>query len=163
MVNYQEGKIYMVWFEGNDKHYYGSTTTTLSNRLSQHKTHYKHKTSKCSLFKLFEEYGVDNAKIELVETFPCNSRSELEAREGHHIRNNIHINRQVPGTSKKEGNKIYREKNKEACKNRDKEYYQKNKEKIKARSAEYYKENREEQLNKMKERYAKKHSVPRVD
>jgi hypothetical protein len=161
MVNYQEGKIYMVWFEGNDKNYYGSTTTTLSNRLSQHKLHYKNKISKCSLFKLFEEYGVDNARIELVEAFPCNSRSELEAREGHHIRNNTHINRQVPGRSKKEGNKIYREKNIEAIKNRDKEYYQKNKEKIKARSAEYYKKNREEQMKKCRERYAKKQN--RVD
>jgi hypothetical protein len=96
MPNYQDGKIYMVW-AGNDR-YYGSTTNTLSRRLSAHKSVYKNekvlKKNTCCV--LFEKYGVDNCKIELVELFPCNSKMELEMREGFYVRENDCVNRNMP-------------------------------------------------------------------
>ncbi len=106
MANYQEGKIYMVWFEGEDKRYYGSSISTLTKRLSQHKSTYKGKGTRCALHDLFDKYGVDKAKIELVEAYPCNNRSELQAREGFHIRNNEHVNRNVTGRSVEEKKEI---------------------------------------------------------
>jgi hypothetical protein len=159
MPDYQNGKIYMVWFTNCETPYYGSTTNRLSTRLSQHKTQYKLKRVRCTLFPLFEKYGVDEAKIELIEAFPCNNRNELEAREGFYIRNNPHINRQVAGRSREEGNKIYKETHKEECKARDKAYYQLNKEKIKQRSKAYYEANKESQNEKSRQRYKKNHTV----
>ena len=156
MVNYQEGKVYMVWYEGKEERYYGSTTNRLSTRLSQHKTHYKTGNTKCSLFALFHKYGTELAKIELVEAFPCDNRNELEAREGFHLRNNTHINRCIPGRTKSEGDKAYKEANKDACKERDKAYYEANKEKLKERRKAYYEAHREEEKKKMRERYVSK-------
>ena len=145
MVNYQNGKVYMVWYEGEDKRYYGSTTVSLTERLSQHKRSYKSKSSgqKTTIFALFDKYGTELAKIELVEAFPCNTRSELEAREGFHIRANTHINRCIPGRPKGEGVKEWKNANKERIQATGKAYYQANKDKIK----EYQQEHKE----KMKE------------
>ena len=36
-ADYQNGKIYHVTFENNDKHYVGSTTRILKDRLDEHK------------------------------------------------------------------------------------------------------------------------------
>lgn len=143
----------MIWFENCNKRYYGSTTTTLTKRLSQHKTHYKNKTSKCSLFTLFDEYGLENAKIELVEAFPCANRSELEAREGFHIRNNTHVNRCITGRTKAESDKAYREIHKEEMKERDRNYYLQNKDRLKAKRKAYYEAHKDEEKKKMRERY----------
>jgi len=156
MTDYSQGKVYMVWFEGKEERYYGSTKNKLSTRFSQHKTSYKNKNSKCSLFSLFDKYGVDNAKIELVETFPCTTRNELQAREGFYIRNNPHINRCIAGRTKAEGDKAYREANIDSCKERDKSYYQANKEKLKERRKLYYEAHLEDEKKKMRERYHSK-------
>jgi alanyl-tRNA synthetase len=163
MVNYEKGKIYMVWFEGEDKRYYGSTTTTLTKRLNQHKTHYKNNISKCSLFSLFEKYGVENSRIELVEDFPCNNRKELEAREGYHIRNNTHINQQITGRTKKEYYQDNKDKNKDKKKESDRLYYQKNKDKCVERSFLRYNQKREEISEQSKDRYIKKRGDTKVE
>ena len=41
---------------------------------------------------LFDEYGVDNCKIELIEACPCNSIDELRKRETHYIQTIPNIN-----------------------------------------------------------------------
>ena len=41
-----------------------------------------------SSFDLFNEYGVENCKTELIEYFKCDSLQELRKREGEHIKNN---------------------------------------------------------------------------
>jgi len=143
MVNYQNGKVYMIWYEGEEKRYYGSTTVSLTERLSQHKRSYKAKNGSCSVYKLFDKYGTELAKIELVEAFPCDNRNELEAREGLHIRDNTHINRCIMGRPKGECVREWKEANKERVQDAGKTYYQANKDKIK----EYQQANKE----KMKE------------
>ena len=68
---YQNGKIYKSTDNGYNLCYYGSTIQTLSNRLSGHKRQYTHyqsgKRHSITVFEIFEAYGVDNCKIELVE------------------------------------------------------------------------------------------------
>ena len=154
MVNYQEGKVYLVWFENCDKGYYGSTTTTLTKRLSQHKKNYKSQKAKCSLFAFFDLYGVENAKIELVEAFPCVNRNELEAREGFHIRNNEHINRNIAGRSvdeKKAVAKIRREGRIEEARAYCRVYKSENREKIKEYNQKYAEEHREQRNQRQRE------------
>ena len=54
------------------------------------------------IYDLFNEYGVENCKIELLEYFPCDTLQELERREGEHIRNNESVNKVVAGRTKQE-------------------------------------------------------------
>ena len=41
-----------------------------------------------SVYAIFDEFGVENCSIELVELFPCASKMELERKEGECIKNN---------------------------------------------------------------------------
>lgn len=101
MPNYQNGKIYMIW--AGDERYYGSTVDTLCRRFG------KHKSMNCRSSVLFDKYGVENCKIELVELFPCNSKEELLAREGYYIRNNECVNRCIAGRTKQEYYELHKE------------------------------------------------------
>ena len=177
MSKYQNGKIYKIVNDTLNLTYYGSTCQKyLSSRFYIHKKEKDNK--KYTSNKLFEE---GEAKIFLVELFPCESKLELEKRERYYIENNECVNINIPSrtikewreTNKekiKEKNKIYRETNKEIIKakqkireaNKDKlkdkkdkkDYYEKNKEKIKEQSKINYHKKREEQLKKNRIRYA---------
>ena len=169
MPNYGNGKIYRVWETSYAKCYVGSTTETLALRMAKHRCYYRfwaegrdlHK--KATVYDLFDEYGVDNCKIELLENFPCGSKSELEAQEGYHIRNNNCVNKRIEGRSKieyrfdhkdkmKEYNDIYRVVKKEEITEQRKGYREQNKEKI-FDSKKQYRENNKEQIAEKKKGY----------
>ena len=97
--NYQKGKIYSIRSFQTDKVYYGSTTQSLSKRLSTHKAHYKiYLNGKHNYITSYEIIKYDDNYIELVELFPCTSRSELDQREGQIIRaNGDAINKNIAG------------------------------------------------------------------
>lgn len=104
MVNYSNGKIYkIVPTNGDDICYIGSTTKQyLSQRMDSHRTKYKNwqknnKIEKASSVELFEKYGVENCKIVLIENFPCNTKDELEKREGEYIKTLNCINKRGAG------------------------------------------------------------------
>ena len=140
---YQRGKIYKIVDSGYNKCYYGSTINLLCQRIATHRERYKKNILECSVKEMFDEYGVDNCKIELVENYPCNSKEELLMREGYHIKNNECINKQIAGRTQKDR---YLE-NKEHILKKAKENYEKNKELKKQKSKEYYEKNKEE-INK---------------
>ncbi len=101
MPNYQNGKIYKIWC--GDDVYYGATTRTLAQRMTKHREGFRYnKKMKCTSSLLFEKYGLENCKIELVELFPCHSNEELNAREGFYIRNNACLNKMIPGGTQQE-------------------------------------------------------------
>jgi hypothetical protein len=81
---------------------------------------------KVMVYDIFDEYGLENCKIELVELFPCTCKAELEAREGFYIKNNECVNRITVGRTQKE----YYEENKEKILELDKQYKKDNKERI---------------------------------
>ena len=98
MPDYNNGKIYKLINDAMPgKVYFGSTTQSLSRRLSKHKDVSKTKNhSSKSLF----EFG--QVKIQLVENFPCENKLQLLKREAHFIINNLCINKQIPGRTKNE-------------------------------------------------------------
>ena len=145
MPDYQEGKIYKIWDNSFSKCYIGSTCESLSKRMTKHrdkcKSYLKGRYGFTTSFSLFNEFGCKNYKIELLELFPCNSKAELEAREGHHIRNTECGNRiQCGRTSKqyyldtidyhKKLGKEWREKNRELKIEQDTLYRKEHKEEI---------------------------------
>ena len=84
MVNYELGKIYTIRSSETVGVYVGSTCDNLAKRFGSHKSYYK--TNKnLSISNIFN-YGIENAYIELLENYPCNSREELHKREGEQMR-----------------------------------------------------------------------------
>jgi len=155
MPNYQYGKIYKLESYQTDKIYIGSTSEPyLSNRLSAHRRGYrKYLNGKYHYVTSFELVRYEDVKITLIENFPCNSKYELEAREGYHIQNNECVNKNVSGRSKeyikqyhREYNKQYRDNNKDKVKQRNKQYKLDNKDKIKQYNEQYRKASKNKKL-----------------
>ena len=85
MVNYANSKVYKIWSTQGNKIYIGSTTKVyLSQRMDKHRADYKRfkeeKSHFITSFKLFEEYGLDNCFIELIDAKECKSKDELIPR-----------------------------------------------------------------------------------
>lgn len=148
MSKYQNGKIYKIWNDEYSKCYIGSTCQSLSKRFSAHKSDYKYyiegKKPVTSTFELFKHYGVENCKIELVENYPCNTKEELLAREGHYIRKDECLNKRVAGRDKKQR---YVE-NKQYYYEKDKTYRINNPEKISEKKHRYWLKHRDRFLSK---------------
>lgn len=51
---------------------------------------------------LFDEFGVENCKIELIKDYPCNGREELEREEGIHIKSTNCVNKVIAGRTSQE-------------------------------------------------------------
>ena len=91
-MDYNNGKIYRIESLKGNKVYIGSTTKKyLSQKMDKHRSNYKawkkgNDQGKLSLFILFDEYGVENCDIVLIETFSCLSKDELRAKEAYHIK-----------------------------------------------------------------------------
>jgi hypothetical protein len=102
MPDYQKSKIYKLTTPQDENLvYYGSTTISLSRRKSNHKLDYIKRGNKMTSSKLFE-LGVNDVIITLVEEFVCESKEELIKRERFYIENNQCINKNIPGRTKQE-------------------------------------------------------------
>jgi hypothetical protein len=159
-MNYQNGKIYTIRSFQTDDVYYGSTTQPLSKRLNSHNSKYKKwKNNQYHYITSFEVLKFDDCYIELYELYPCNSRTELERREGQVIReNNNSVNKHIAGRTKKEWieanidhmkqyKKQYRLDNTDKLKQREQKYREANCEKIKSNQKQY----REVNMDKLKQ------------
>ena len=123
MPDYQNGKIYKIEsLEGNCI-YYGSTTQTLCTRMAQHRAIYKHNIYRSSSLVL----NYNDAKIYLVEHYPCNTKEELCAREGYYIKNFKCVNTVIAGRDRKG----WYDDNKEHVSKYQKQYYRENLKKYK--------------------------------
>lgn len=144
-MGYDNGKIYAIRSHQTDKMYIGSTTNTLSRRLSYHKTHYKRwkNGERVSYVSSYELMKYDDAYIEVIENYPCSSREELNKREGHYIREMDCVNMSVAGRDKNEYMREYWTNNKDKIKSYSREWRENNKEYIKSKTAEYLKKNAE--------------------
>ena len=157
MVDYSKGKIYKIWDNLYTICYVGSTTQPLSKRMVKHRCDYKRYLQKkrrdpISVFKIFNEFGIGNCKIELVEDFPCESKEELNAREGQIQKECECVNKLIAGRTQKQR---YEENKDEFLKNM-KEYRDRNKgnplfKETKQQSQhKYYEKNKDKLLEKMK-------------
>ena len=130
MVNYGKSKIYKIEsITGEGKCYIGSTTKDyLSQRMDKHRSDYKSwlknkSRGRIRSYDLFDEYGIDNCIIILLEDFPCNSKDAKNAREGYYIKELDCVNKQIMGRTQKE----YYIDNKDKLNTYQKEYNELNK------------------------------------
>ena len=103
MVAQNNGKIYKVQNIAGDKIYIGSTNKKyLSQRMDTHRSGYKRwkagkEEGKIYSYDIFEEFGIENCVILLIESYPCGSKDELRAREGHYIQTLKCVNKNIAG------------------------------------------------------------------
>ena len=161
---YEKGKIYKVVDVGYNMCYIGSTVEELSQRMARHRYSYKYflEGKTCSVvraFDIFDKFGVNNCKIELLELFPCASRTELEKREGEIIRQTVCVNKQIAGRTQREQyidnrshvlikSRKYREEHSDDVKEKLRTYYAAHKEQYKQKRADNYKLNKEQILER---------------
>lgn len=143
MQKYSQGKIYKIIAPDNIC-YIGSTIDTLVSRFGNHKRSYKswkdgNVKRPCSVVNVFDQYGIENCKIELVENFSCESKKELDRREGEIIKLTECINKVVAGRTGEE----YRKDKKEELNEKSHSFYIKNREDELERNKIYYRQNSE--------------------
>ncbi len=149
MPDYQNGKIYTIRCKSdNTLIYVGSTITTLSRRLAEHKS----KSKKYNTRKLYQSINDnwDDWYIELYEENPCENKEQLNKREGEIIRAIGTLNYQIAGRTPIE----WRDDNFEKLKLAQQEYNKNNAEKLKLTKREYY-ENNFEKLKLAQQEYNK--------
>jgi len=156
---YENGKIYKIVDVGYNMCYYGSTVQSLANRMAGHRINYsgyllnKDTRRQCTVVQIFDTYGIDNCKIELIELYPCTNKMELRRKEGEYIKNNLCVNKNIAGRTTKE----YWIDNKEKMLSKNREWVDNNRERRKeykqVKDKEYRETHREELLQKKKADY----------
>ena len=174
MVDYSKGQIYKIWDTSYTKCYIGSSVQPLCKRMLKHKCDYKRyvngKFDYVSVFDLFDEFGEQNCKIEWVEDFSCNSKKELNAREGYYIRNNECVNKKIEGRDKKqyyqdrrehflEKAQIHRDNHREERKEYFKQRYIDKKEEIVEKKKEHIQNNLEKVREQARQSYHRNKAV----
>ena len=114
MNRYENGKIYKITDTGYNKVYVGSTCESLSKRIERHRAKYSsYKTGKTnknlSVFEIFDDFGIEDCKIELIENYPCSCKEELLRREGHYIKSIDCVNKVIPHRTEEERKEVARE------------------------------------------------------
>jgi hypothetical protein len=126
MPDYQQGKIYKIVCNETGLTYYGSTVKPrLSERMSNHRgmfKAYKEDPISNKYVSSFQVLERNNYEYSLVESYPCNTKDELHARERYYIENNECVNRSIPSRTKAE----YRDDHKPEIAEYNKLYYEAN-------------------------------------
>jgi hypothetical protein len=124
MRDYKQGKIYTIRCKYDDSLIYvGSTVERLCVRMARHRA--SSKQDKCINFPLYQEVNKTNWEdwyIELYENYACETKEQLNKREGSIIREIGTLNKLIAGRTDEE----YRRDNAEKIKERKKEYRQEN-------------------------------------
>ena len=106
VVNYQNGKIYKIWSPSQDLQYIGSTVQELSQRLGGHKKNFKLFNNPDSKYNKYcasyEVLKCEDYRIDLLENYSCINKLELNKKEGEYIKNNVCVNKVIPGRTMKE-------------------------------------------------------------
>ena len=120
MLDYKTSKVYKIECTTTGKAYIGSTTKPLDQRLQSHVEDYQKyksglKVGYLTSYKVLENHTY---QITLLESVSCDSKTELLAREKHHIVSNNCVNKHIPTRTRAE----YRQDNKDKILEYAKEY-----------------------------------------
>lgn len=146
---YHNGKIYTIRSHQTKDYYIGSTCLDLCKRLYKHRQNYRmFQEGKYHNVSSYEIIKYDDHYIELLESFKCENKNELERKEGELIRKykNEIVNKIIVGRTQKE----YYEDNINKINIYQKQYATDNKDKIKEKNKKYAIDNAETIKNYMK-------------
>jgi len=142
------GRVYKIVSSKGNQIYIGSTIKTLRRRFQLHKKD----TSSSNI--LFDKYGVDNCRIELIKEYEVCDELHLQVYEQLWI--NKYKDKVVNKLSSfcikklymKQYKKKYRENNREEIREKDKKYRDDHKEEIREKQKKHYENNRDKILEK---------------
>jgi hypothetical protein len=157
------GTIYAIKSNQTQKYYIGSTLQNIKKRFLDHKGAYSRYLKYPDIQPLYASFEImkfDDCYIETIEEYKCNTRKELQIREGELQKKNIQdiVNTNISARTQKQykidniviikkWRKEYYLKNREKrlrqnreTKKEKQQYYQDNKQKIKERNKIYYHE-----------------------
>ena len=155
MPDYQNGKIYTIRCKrDNNLLYVGSTTMTLSKRMTEHR--YASYTNNIKKLYSCVNGNWDDWYIELYEENPCENKEQLNKREGEIIREIGTLNSQIAGRTPVERRKENWIENKELLSARAKECYQKHREERLEVSRQYNIDNNDKR-KEYKKKYREEH------
>ena len=151
MPEYKNGKIYKI--TGGGLTYIGSTTQSLSQRLTQHRSNFKRFNEGKGVCPNYKVLKSGDYQITLIEDCPCERKEQLLMRERFWIENTPCINITHPLRTSQEHHRDNKEtinerhrityhNNIDRENERNKMYYHNNKEKEKERKAKFYQENK---------------------
>ena len=103
------------------------------------------------MFDLFDWFGIENCKIELVENYPCCSKDELRKREGEYIRAIDCVNKRIEGRNFQQ----YYQEHRDFYLEKMKANYQSNKAERNEKS-KVWRDNHPEQMKQYKETWKEK-------
>ena len=88
---FQNGKIYKITDNAYTECYVGSTTQPLCNRMADRRKCYRRykegkRTEFTTVYGMFDKFGVEGCKIELIVESPCETKEQLRKIEGEYIR-----------------------------------------------------------------------------
>ena len=139
MADYSKGKIYKIFNTIDDDIYVGSTVETLQKRFTRHRCcSTKQRTQHFRIYQKMNDIGFDNFCIQLLEEYPCRDKTELNAREGHWIRQIGTLNTKIQGRTRQE----WKDSIKDITKEKAHTYYTTNKEKMNKASKINYENNK---------------------
>ena len=148
---YNNSMIYTIRSPHTDKFYIGSTTQKLCKRFANHKASYNSYLSNVgnhvSSYKIIE---LGDSYIELLEQINCDSKIQLEMREGELIRihKDLCVNKSIAGRTITQ----YNLDNSDIIKQRKKKYYANNADNIKQYQHQYRKVNTDK-INQCNKQY----------
>lgn len=164
--DYSEGKIYKIECLTTGKVYVGHTTYEhLSQRLAKHKNGYKRwKEGLSQYITAYDIIELNNYEMTLLESYPCKSKDELEARERFWIQSMDVVNRFIPTRTKSEWyqdnrerlvekNRHKREQNREQIYEQQRRYKAIHKDILTLKNKEYYDRHKESILAKQAQKF----------
>jgi len=166
MRDYSNSKIYKIIVNTDEEYlpYIGSTTEKyLSKRMDNHRRNYLYyKNNKdnnkgyISSYILFDKFGIENCKIELIELYSCSCTEELLMRERYWFDTIKNCNKMKPYVSIEEEKERYLnwiKNNKDFLIKYNKEYRKKNRDELLQKNKDYKENHKKEILIQMKEKY----------
>lgn len=148
MPNYQNSKIYKLICNETTDIYIGSTTEKLCVRFNKHKYDWSHPTKKNVTSSLI--FNMGEAKIILIENYPCNNVDELRAREQFYIDSLDCVNKQS-AKKKENANQIAKKKYRESEKGKQTEKkWEENHRELRREYSKKYLQNNRDKVNERK-------------
>jgi hypothetical protein len=146
------GRVYAIVNNDESIRYVGSTTKTLNQRFSTHKSNYKRwidgKGRCCMIYHAIREHGIDSFHIEMLEEIEFNDKCELLQLENKYISELECVNKHsaftgIKSDTEQEYKKLYYEANQEKIKEKQKQYREANRDKIREKMKQYLVANRD--------------------
>ena len=161
MSDYSNTIIYRIFQKDDETECYVGSSVEYKARKSKHRSICNNPNSNSYNFPVYQfiraHGGWENFECDIIEEYPCLSKTEKLARERYWVKLVGTLNSNIPGRSQKDTEEYYKEyskDNKERISKCKKDYYEANKETTLKNNYEYKQRNKEKLKKQGKEKIA---------